>query len=126
MFKNIGKKIQAVSSTIFIIQSLLGILLGMSIGAAIGAVSDEAGPAIMGALVVIAIFIFLAWLSQLVLYAYGKITECSEEQCRLLRQLIVLNGGTVPDPTPKKRVCSCGATLEEDAIFCQNCGKRWE
>ena len=28
-------------------------------------------------------------------------------------------------PTPAK-VCSCGAELSENAIFCSQCGKRWE
>ena len=124
MFKNIGKKIQGVSTTIFVLQALLGVILGMTFGAVMGSVTEEAGPTIFGALAIIVISIFLAWLSQLVLFAYGKIAECSEEQCRLLRQIIALQGGEVPEAGPKKRVCECGEELEADAIFCPVCGKR--
>ncbi len=124
MFGNIGKKIQAISTTIFVLQSLLGVLLGMAVGAAVGTATGSVGPALMAALVIIAIFVFVAWLSQLVLYAYGKITECSEEQVRLLRQIVALQGGEAAEAGPKKRVCACGEELDADAVFCPVCGKR--
>ncbi len=98
MFKNIGKKIQGVSFTLFILQTLLGIILGLAVGyyayivAGFTFRSDVTG-ILMGlaaGLIVAAVMIFVAWLSQLHLYAYGKMAECSEEECRLLRDLIAL------------------------------------
>lgn len=123
MFKNIGKKIQAVSATIFMLQALLGVLLGIGIGGVLIKITDDVGQGVTVGLIIIAVFIFAAWLSQLVLYAYGKIAECSEEQCRLLRQIIALQGGEAAETGPQKRICACGEELDPDAAFCPTCGK---
>ena len=131
MFKNIGKKIQLVSSTIFVVTVLIGIFIGIVMGMAAGslmdaATRDEGAGVIMGmsvGLIVIGVAVFLAWLSQLVFYAYGKIAECSEEQCRLLQELIALQGGGQAGAAPAVRVCACGARLEPDAVFCPECGR---
>lgn len=132
MFKNIGKKIQIVSSTIFAILVLVGIFNGLVSGVIMGTLvdsfsRDEGAGIIAGfsvGLITIGVSVFLAWLSQLVIYAYGKIAECSEEQCRLLRELIALQaGGQAVVPAPAVRTCACGAKLEPDAVFCPECGK---
>lgn len=105
MFKNIGKKIQTVSFTLFIIQVVLGVLFGISTGFYMYVIagfyfrSDVTGilVGLAAGLIAAALMIFVAWLSQLHFYAYGKIAECSEEECRLLRELIALqSGGQAP------------------------------
>ena len=81
MFKNIGKKIQGYSMLVFVIEVFFSILAGALVGITVQSVlwGDEAkliGG--MAAFLVIGVGIFLAWLGQMRLYAYGKIAESCE------------------------------------------------
>lgn len=128
MFKNVGKKIQTVVSVIFFVQFLFSCFTGLAVGMLVNAFipsRESSALAVLIGLAVVLIGLFFAWLSQLLLFAYGKITESCEEQCSLLRQMLVVQGGTGAMPTVK--ICvSCGATLDSDAAFCPDCGTPYQ
>lgn len=79
MFQDVGKKIQDISTTIFwileivsMIGGLVALMLFSNIGnSALGFVLE---------LVILGFGSLFAWLSQLMLQAYGKITESCEVQ----------------------------------------------
>lgn len=121
MFNNIGKKIQGLSSTIFAIELLVFCLVGLYVGVGLVNTTNEPMFLLVG-IAVAGVGIFLSWLSQLVLYAYGKIAECCEEQLKLTRQMLELQMGKSAAPSEEKICKSCGTKLDADASFCHECG----
>lgn len=126
MFSNVGKKIQGVVTTIFLVEFIVSCIVGIAIGSIIYKSSDSIGAALLVGLIVIAIGIFFSWLSLLLLYAFGRIEESCEEQCALLRQLVASQSGNlvVMEPTIKK--CpKCNAVMDNDSVFCSACGTKY-
>ena len=83
MFKNIGKKIQSYSMFVFVIEVFFSILAGVLTGATVQSVlwGDEAeviGPGV--GFLVIGAGIFLAWLGQMRLYAYGRLSGIPDKR----------------------------------------------
>lgn len=125
MFKNIGKKIQSYSKLVFVIEVLFIILLGALVGIVVQSlIWDENAETIggMASILVIAAGIFLAWLGQMRLYAYGKIAESCEAMMKMMERMEAMRVAQIP-----VRKCSnCGAELDNDAVFCPECGTKNE
>ena len=125
MFKNIGKKIQGYSRLVFVIEVFFSILAGVLAGAAVQSVlwGDEAeviGPGV--GFLVIAVGIFLAWLGQMRLYAYGKIAESCEAMMKTMERMEAMQRSQIP----MRKCANCGAELDDDAVFCPECGTKNE
>ena len=125
MFKNIGKKIQTYSVLVFVIEVLFSILAGVLAGATVQSVlwGDEAeviGPGV--GFLVIGAGIFLAWLGQMRLYAYGKIAESCETMMKTMERMEAMQRAQLP----VRKCANCGAVLDDDAFFCTKCGTRIE
>lgn len=125
MFKNIGKKIQGYSMLVFVIEVFFSILAGVLTGATVQSVlwGDEAeviGPGV--GFLVIGAGIFLAWLGQMRLYAYGKIAESCEAMMKTMERMEAMQRAQLP----VRKCANCGAVLDDDAFFCTKCGTRIE
>ena len=125
MFKNIGKKIQSYSVLVFVIEVLFSILAGVLAGATVQSVlwGDEAeviGPGV--GFLVIGAGIFLAWLGQMRLYAYGKIAESCEAMMKTMERMEAMQRAQLP----VRKCANCGAELDDDAVFCPECGTKNE
>lgn len=125
MFKNIGKKIQGYSMLVFVIEVFFSILAGVLAGATVQSVlwGDEAeviGPGV--GFLVIGAGIFLAWLGQMRLYAYGKIAESCEAMMKTMERMEAMQRAQLP----MRKCANCGAVLDDDAFFCTKCGTRIE
>ncbi|OUQ43773.1 hypothetical protein B5E65_01990 [Gemmiger sp. An120] len=125
MFKNIGKKIQGYSMLVFVIEVFFSILAGVLAGATVQSVlwGDEAeviGPGV--GFLVIGAGIFLAWLGQMRLYAYGKIAESCEAMMKTMERMEAMQRAQLP----VRKCANCGAVLDDDAFFCTKCGTRIE
>lgn len=125
MFKNIGKKIQGYSMLVFVIEVFFSILAGVLAGATVQSVlwGDEAeviGPGV--GFLVIAVGIFLAWLGQMRLYAYGKIAESCEAMMKTMERMEAMQRAQLP----MRKCANCGAELDDDAVFCPECGTKTE
>ena len=125
MFKNIGKKIQSYSVLVFVIEVLFSILAGVLAGATVQSVlwGDEAeviGPGV--GFLVIGAGIFLAWLGQMRLYAYGKIAESCEAMMKTMERMEAMQRAQFP----VRKCANCGAELDDDAVFCPECGTKNE
>ena len=84
MFSDVGKKIKSVAEFVFVFQVLLSLIGGIVI---IANDDDMAG---LGILVII-VGSVIAWLSSLLIYAYGEIAQTNaqnEENTRLILQLL--------------------------------------
>ena len=125
MFKNIGKKIQGYSMLVFVIEVFFSILAGVLAGATVQSVlwGDEAeviGPGV--GFLVIGAGIFLAWLGQMRLYAYGKIAESCETMMKTMERMEAMQRSQIP----MRKCANCGAELDDDAVFCPECGTKNE
>lgn len=125
MFKNIGKKIQGYSMLVFVIEVFFSILAGVLAGATVQSVlwGDEAeviGPGV--GFLVIGAGIFLAWLGQMRLYAYGKIAESCEAMMKTMERMEAMQRSQIP----MRKCANCGAELDDDAVFCPECGTKNE
>ena len=125
MFKNIGKKIQGYSMLVFVIEVFFSILAGVLAGATVQSVlwGDEAeviGPGV--GFLVIGVGIFLAWLGQMRLYAYGKIAESCEAMMKTMERMEAMQRAQFP----VRKCANCGAELDDDAVFCPECGTKNE
>ena len=125
MFKNIGKKIQSYSKLVFAIEVFFSIMTGALVGIMIQSIlwGDEA--VMIGnitALLVICAGIFLAWLGQMRLYAYGKIAESCEVMMKTMAQMEAMQRSQLP----VRKCVNCGAELDNDAVFCPECGTKNE
>ena len=125
MFKNIGKKIQGYSMLVFVIEVFFSILAGVLAGATVQSVlwGDETeviGPGV--GFLVIGAGIFLAWLGQMRLYAYGKIAESCEAMMKTMERMEAMQRAQLP----VRKCANCGAVLDDDAFFCTKCGTRIE
>ena len=125
MFKNIGKKIQGYSMLVFVIEVFFSILAGVLAGATVQSVlwGDEAeviGPGV--GFLVIGVGIFLAWLGQMRLYAYGKIAESCEAMMKTMERMEAMQRAQLP----VRKCANCGAELDDDAVFCPECGTKNE
>ena len=121
MFSNIGKKIQSYSKLVFAIEVFFSIILGILVGVTVSEVVwGEEGQIIGGiaAIWVIGIGMFLAWLGQMRLYAYGKIAE----SCEVMMKTMAVMEQMQRSQLPKRKCKNCGADLEDDAVFCPECG----
>ena len=123
MFKNIGKKIQGYSMLVFVIEVFFSILAGVLAGATVQSVlwGDEAeviGPGV--GFLVIGAGIFLAWLGQMRLYAYGKIAESCEAMMKTMERMEAMQRSQIP----MRKCANCGAELDDDAVFCPECGTK--
>ena len=125
MFKNIGKKIQSYSVLVFVIEVLFSILAGVLAGATVQSVlwGDEAeviGPGV--GFLVIGAGIFLARLGQMRLYAYGKIAESCEAMMKTMERMEAMQRAQLP----VRKCANCGVELDDDAVFCPECGTKNE
>lgn len=125
MFKNIGKKIQGYSKLVFVIEVFFSVLAGALVGVvAQSLIWGEEAQMIggMAAFFVIAAGIFLAWLGQMRLYAYGKIAESCEAMMKTMERMEAMQASQIP----VRKCSSCGAELDNDAVFCPECGTKNE
>ena len=76
----------------------------------------------IAALLVICAGIFLAWLGQMRLYAYGKIAESCEVMMKTMAQMEAMQRSQLP----VRKCVNCGAELDNDAVFCPECGTKNE
>ena len=125
MFKNIGKKIQGYSMLVFVVEVFFSILAGVLAGATVQSVlwGDEAeviGPGV--GFLVIGAGIFLAWLGQMRLYAYGKIAESCEAMMKTMERMEAMQRAQLP----VRKCANCGVELDDDAVFCPECGTKNE
>ena len=125
MFKNIGKKIQGYSMLVFVIEVFFSILAGVLAGTTVqsvlwGGEAEVIGPGV--GFLVIAVGIFLAWLGQMRLYAYGKIAESCEAMMKTMERMEAMQRAQLP----VRKCANCGAELDDDAVFCPECGTKNE
>ena len=124
MFNNIGKKIQSYAKVVFIVEIVVSVIVAMLASVVLRGIlygdAYEFIPAI--AFCIIGIGIFLAWLGQMRLYAYGKIAECCEVMADKVQKMESMQRSQLP---PRK--CAvCGAVLDEDSVYCSTCGTKTE
>lgn len=122
MFKNIGKKIQSYASLVFAVEVFLVFVLAATILSTLMSVSGGEGSSLAlaaGGLVIVA-GLFLAWLGQMRLYAYGKIAESCETMMKTLERMEAMQRAQLP----VRKCVNCGAELEDDAAFCPECGTK--
>ena len=110
---------------VFVIEVFFSILAGVLAGATVQSVlwGDEAeviGPGV--GFLVIAVGIFLAWLGQMRLYAYGKIAESCEAMMKTMERMEAMQRSQIP----MRKGANCGAELDDDAVFCPECGTKNE
>ena len=125
MFKNIGKKIQGYSKLVFVIEVFFAVMAGALVAVvASSLVRGEEGAAIAGGIAILVIGggIFLAWLGQMRLYAYGKIAESCEAMMKMMERMEAMQAAQIP----VRKCSSCGAQLDNDAVFCPECGTKNE
>ena len=146
MYKNIGGKIKGLAKffcTLGIIFSILIALLLVGLGMMNGDTTTLIVCAIGG--VVYAILgSLIAWLSTIMLYAFGQQVEMQEKSAVLLEKILnKLNAAPQPAPKPvappapqpvepvqpkveaPKPTCpKCGATVAEGSAFCTSCGNK--
>lgn len=125
MFKNIGKKIQGYSKLVFVIEVFFVIMAGALAGGMVsvllwGEEAEVFGG--MAAFLVIAAGVFLAWLGQMRLYAYGKIAESCEAMMKMMERMEAMQRAQIP----VRKCGNCGAELDNDAVFCPECGTKNE
>lgn len=124
MFKNIGKKIQGYAKLVFAIEVFVSLLVAASVIAVFSSVlygsKAESVPFI--GLGIVLVGLFFAWLGQMRLYAYGKITECCETMMKTLERMEAMQRSQIP----VRKCASCGAVLDGDAAFCPECGAKCE
>ena len=70
----------------------------------------------------IGVGIFLAWLGQMRLYAYGKIAESCEAMMKTMERMEAMQRAQFP----VRKCANCGAELDDDAVFCPECGTKNE
>ncbi len=77
MFKNIGRKIKGLAKGVFIAEVILIALaaLTMLISYSMVLSRTQIASAIIGTLIIAAVWIFIAWLSVLVLYGFGELID---------------------------------------------------
>ena len=77
MFKNIGRKIKGLAKGLFIAEVILIALaaLIMLISYSMVLSRTQIASAIIGTLIIAAVWIFIAWLSVLVLYGFGELID---------------------------------------------------
>ena len=124
MFKNIGKKIQGYSKLVFALEVFVSMFAAMLVIGVLGSIlyDDDAEiiPIIGGGIVLVGVF--FAWLGQMRLYAYGKITECCETMMKTMERMEAMQRTQIP----VRKCASCGAVLDGDAAFCPECGTKNE
>ena len=123
MFKNIGKKIQGYSMLVFVIEVFFSILTGALASITVQTVLWGDKAELIGNMVgflVIAVGIFLAWLGQMRLYAYGKIAESCEAMMKTMERMEAMQRSQIP----VRKCANCGAELDDDAVFCPECGTK--
>lgn len=124
MFKNIGKKIQGYSKLVFALEVFVSMFAAMLVIGVLGSIlyGDDAEiiPIIGGGIVLVGVF--FAWLGQMRLYAYGKITECCETMMKTMERMEAMQRSQIP----MRKCASCGAVLDGDAVFCPECGTKNE
>ena len=125
MFKNIGKKIQGYSKLVFVIEVFFCVLAGALVGITVQSLLWGEEAEIIGgmaAFLVIAAGVFLAWLGQMRLYAYGKIAESGEAMMKMMERMEAMQRAQIP----VRKCGNCGAELDHDAVFCPECGTKNE
>ena len=77
MFKNIGRKIKGLAKGVFIAEVILIVFaaLTMLISYSMVLSRTQIASAIIGTLIIAAVWIFIAWLSVLVLYGFGELID---------------------------------------------------
>lgn len=77
MFKNIGRKIKGLAKGVFIAEVILIVFaaLIMLISYSMVLSRTQIASAIIGTLIIAAVWIFIAWLSVLVLYGFGELID---------------------------------------------------
>lgn len=143
MYKNIGGKIKGLAKffcTLGIIFSVLIALVLCGLGVASGE-EVAAIVCIIGGVVYVLVGILIAWLSTIMLYAFGQQVEMQEKSAVLLEKILnKMSAAPAPQPVappapkpippmPKyeapKPVCpKCGAAVSEGAAFCTACGNK--
>ena len=118
MYKNVGKQIQKLAHVIRIVEIIFGVLLAFST-LNLFASSGDALTGILTAILIIGIFIFIAWITNLRFYAYGVITERVEEQAQLLRHMVQDENAGLESECP-----ICGGILYAGDEFCSHCGTK--
>lgn len=124
MFKNIGKKIQGYAKLVFALEVFVSLFAAMLVIGVLGSVlygsKAEIIPVIGGGIVLVGVF--FAWLGQMRLYAYGKITECCETMMKTMERMEAMQRSQIP----VRKCANCGAVLDGDAAFCPECGTKNE
>ena len=100
---------------------LAGVLAGATVQSVLwGDEAEVIGPGV--GFLVIGAGIFLAWLGQMRLYAYGKIAESCEAMMKTMERMEAMQRAQLP----VRKCANCGAVLDDDAFFCTKCGTRIE
>lgn len=118
MFKNVGKKIQGYSETVFAVDVISSVLLGILAYILLNRIIGENAGFV--AVIVVLYGIFRAWTRQLRLFAFGKIAE----SCELMQKSMERMEAMERNRLPGRRCNRCGMMLDNDAAFCPNCGER--
>ena len=118
MYKNVGKQIQKLAHVMRIVEIIFGVLLAFST-LSLFASSGDALTGVLTAILIIGIFIFIAWITNLRFYAYGVITERVEEQTKLLRYM-----AKGADTGLESECPICGASVYAGDEFCSHCGTK--
>lgn len=121
MFTNIGAKLKIWAKVIFVVLCIIGGLLSLALALYIGNTVKEGGIvlAIPVALVSFAVFLFGAWCTVAILYAFGELVQNSSEmneKMDVLMEEILLKPEPAPAAPPARKEVSASEKLQEEIL----------
>ena len=93
MFDNIGRKIKGLSNMLFWVGAIASTIIGLVIMGSLANRSrgSEQGAIIFVGILLIAVGIFVSWLSSILLYGYGELIDSNQ---KILHEMRALKGKT--------------------------------
>ncbi len=136
MYQNVGKNIKQLVSSLVKLMIVLAIITGVII--VIASIVAESFFGVFIGIVVAVLGSYLSWVSGLILYAYGEITDCVQKMACSVQKEIINDINDRPEQTATEAevdpwangswVCrSCGTENPIKRKYCLQCNssKEW-
>lgn len=122
MFNNPGGKLKSLAKVFFWLNLILFILGGIFL--IVMAIENDVPMLILAGVLAIGVGILIAWLSTILLYAFGELVESNTRLAEKVCGGAPVSSGSAYYAAPKPSVCpNCGAALTPGSRFCTTCGK---